>query len=836
MEVSEQTGLEGLPFDSLDEKNSRTRAMDQQYCPPKEENLTFHNGIPLYDPTLSFQNNLETPELHNMFTFTRHGSIYSSEMPLVTDQSSGSLLGTLNFSSPGAAATQSYDGQFTRGKVPNEPLDSKSDHAIHSGFPPLDVTFNNSYLESNFDGAEINQNERKDQNFISQPAFPSKQSLSQSTSPKFGSKFKENHTENTGSAPILDLQLSHVKAFSNFDQVLEVLVNFLRKYLHQIRLDEFYNLLYHSVSPQDLTNLPDFGTKNELPKESNSEAIRLCNLILENLRLSTTTQKSSEKIPVSSLNVHEALRMGLAIKIVYDAVDVEDAAISKCFISRVSVYKAYYVMCKQLMKKYPGSSKLCELQRSITLTHSQFGKVMKMAFPNLTANRLGKRGSSTYHYKGLKWNDSIIDEEIKRLVNLSLPDLELHFKRKLQAVNTPTKINYPPSVTSREKSCISDPDIRGIISLKLASKKPLYSFVSFASTMLGSECSFRSWESTPGEVPKRSHWANSTIQASVEALKQHNIEVDSLLREAEAVNFLSKQDSGFFEEVILLLRVLFNLGVPQHLYMHLYLIVSLFIFPAILASDKEIPPVEKVRLRDSLGIFVMRLEYEFVGLQLDDFCSLMSFSKIMKEMKNLSTFLEVRVKTSLVKNIIKVMTGDLGNQVNAQSEVHLYVSQIVILAVTMGFNALDWNFVGANLELGLSNETSIMNTTNSFVKYCSGLTEPSLAIPLSMTEEEQHYPTYDLPFQIFKVLARLFHESCLSEPSVSKLPIQLISFIMLYITNELQKLSFDDFAKRDHELSKETFKAWWVHMTIVQEYMAVFSEITALEAQLSTVS
>ncbi|GEQ68299.1 hypothetical protein JCM33374_g1967 [Metschnikowia sp. JCM 33374] len=99
---------------------------------------------------------------------------------------------------------------------------------------------------------------------------------------------------------------------------------------------------------------------------------------------------------------------------------------------RALIYKAYYILCQKVFLKHPEISKsLCSPQSHI-LGQSRVGILTKLMHPNLVCKRLGKRGQSKSHYIGLIWNESMVDEDTIRLVNLDITDLRDYFQDQWQ--------------------------------------------------------------------------------------------------------------------------------------------------------------------------------------------------------------------------------------------------------------------------------------------------------------------------------------------------------------------------------------------------------------------
>lgn len=119
-------------------------------------------------------------------------------------------------------------------------------------------------------------------------------------------------------------------------------------------------------------------------------------------------------------------------------------------------------------------------------------------------------------------------------------------------------------------------------------------------------------------------------------------------------------------------------------------------------------------------------------------------------------------------------------------------------------------------------ETFILDIIKCFVEFVVFGKERLLRMSNWICSKDRK--TFYLLFQMFIILSQLFHQICLSDPSISKLPIKVINCIRLSIHNEIHNVSFKKFGKRDHELSKDTFKTWWVYSSLTQEYMQILWE------------
>lgn len=621
----------------------------------------------------------------------------------------------------------------------------------------------------------------------------------------------------------------------------EVLIKFLRKGLHLITLDDFYNFLYKSRTPENTVRGEMDGNElnPEIPSESR-EVLELCNKILGKLmtpnNYSSSTSILKDWKQALSTNMFDILRIFLMIKIILDSVKVVDEdSQSKCILPRAAIYKSYYIICVRLIRKYSNSPNLLELQNKIIISNTQFGKYFRLIFPNLEPRRLGKRGNSKYSYHGVTWNNFLIDEEIKRLAGFSLQDFQNEFggllqtsqiSRQLQNQNSLMLENLEPTV-----GITSNTSFR---SLLLATKKPLYSFVDLSNTLPGCYCSLRVWKITVGKLPEQSQWSKETMEKSIHALEQYDIDVKPLLLTVQREGFSAEYIDWFLEDTLQKMHLLEGAFFCAEAFLHYYLIVALFLSPIVFASDEEIHANFKPQLSMSLIKFVTRLETEFNGISPLNHNSLMSFAKIIRKMISAIKLLLSRVKTPLAKLIVRVLGYDRQVTMDAllAKAVQRETSEVVHRALITACNALNWEFVDESLRGDPQFQRSFIQRMAalylSFYEKAMRLSEIRVC-----TAEDTEQQSCELPHQIFSELLRIFHEVFMSDPFVLQLPMKLIELIINSAINEFQNAAFNSVGSLDPELSKDTFKCWWVFSTAVQEHLSIFSEVVALSLRIS---
>ncbi|GEQ72957.1 hypothetical protein JCM33374_g6645 [Metschnikowia sp. JCM 33374] len=222
------------------------------------------------------------------------------------------------------------------------------------------------------------------------------------------------------------LQTVHSGTFGTF------LIEFLKESHDHVPLKDFYCILYTSDSQEYIRILE--REKRHVAHHLDSKWLKgiiLQHLVLESFKSPDTFQNGLLRFsPLSTVNFHEFLRNFLAIKILFGFIQkVDDPSQT---LPRASIYKAYYIICQKLFLKYPETSKsLCSPQSHI-LGQARVGILTKLMHPNLVCRRLGKRGQSKSHYIGLTCNESMVDEDTIRLVNLDITDLRDYFKNLSQ--------------------------------------------------------------------------------------------------------------------------------------------------------------------------------------------------------------------------------------------------------------------------------------------------------------------------------------------------------------------------------------------------------------------
>lgn len=597
----------------------------------------------------------------------------------------------------------------------------------------------------------------------------------------------------------------------------ELLVDVLRGLLRDIPLEEFYELLHNSTAAFPCENKPVSPIKMKVKQEG----LKICSFIIVIFGLFYLTSSSElfnslNNELFKAVNFHKFIQTFLATKIIFDLFEEVDSCPRRSnAIPRKLIYKAYCFICKKLSQNYTAVSNFPEILGNVVLGQSQLGRIMRLVYPNLKTCRLGRRGSSEYHYLGLTWNRSIIDDKILEMIELENSDT--------------LRCQVMPNEKKNDGKSHMDETLgrtNEMTGNEYGNKKPLYSFIRISTTMPEIGCPPRSWEYFSGKMPQPSSWSQKVIARSTNALRKYNIDMESFIENFEKYIFAAVDLNFLFDNFVERLKTLTDSNSEDAAYLSLYLSVLLSLFPIIIASDEEVQWEAKVQLRKNLASF----NHQLTGFAKQKSDHLTNFSHIIRKMIYISEMTLSCVPSNLVEGITNEIVMDLLRSTDTQVSVCGTANEEIILdAVILASKAYGPEFFCNNRNLTAEdNNEIIMGISKSFCEF-SNATTRSLKEECGLLRSKYlEGKKYDLPFQIFKTWVRFFHEICLSNPFVSKLPIQVIKLIAFKMNKEIQNLSFSNFFNRDPQISKETFKTWWVHSALAEEYMQVFAEIVAM--------
>lgn len=618
----------------------------------------------------------------------------------------------------------------------------------------------------------------------------------------------------------------------------EILVEVLREYLRSVPLEEFYQLIYHSTTPwpehNTISSMSD--AKDSITLKGKQDGLKIFSFVLKVFGLpymtnSTKLCKFVENKLLRSINFYEFLRTFLAIKILFDSIDEVDERIQgQHVIPRILIHKAYCLVCKKLTAGYIELKKNSKFHDKIVVGISQIGRIMKLVYPNLKVKRLGRRGSSIYHYLGMKWNKSIIDASI-------LGELELDKSRSIVPRLKVEKIKKKPKNLSKEKKLSRV----GIVNEEesynfppfIENEAPLYSFVSISTKFPDTQCSPRSWDIFPGIIPKPSQWATRVILTSLKALLKYGLNIHNFVENIEQHVFAVGDLNTLLESFIGHIEMFINANAGKEAYMNLYLTVLLSLFPIVLASDEEVPREAQAQLRKNLTVFHQNLRLQIRGLSEQESDHLTNFSHIIRKMIHISEMALSRIPTNLVEIITKDIVMDFLRPSDAQSEICGTINEDIIFnAVIIAMKAYK-SFFGEGITTLEEKNDTILGIIRAFRDFSTASKSHLVNIKETISTQALEQQTFDLPFQIFKTLTKLFHEICLSNPVVLDLPIQFIKFLLLKRNKDIQNFNFPDLVNRDREVAREKFKTWWIYSTLSGEYLQIIAEIVSIIDKLS---
>ncbi|GEQ67613.1 hypothetical protein JCM33374_g1278 [Metschnikowia sp. JCM 33374] len=617
------------------------------------------------------------------------------------------------------------------------------------------------------------------------------------------------------------------------------LVGLLKKYSHHMSLDEFYNLLYHKKPPA-LQYTKQEVSPNETPESFYLKLKEGClfHLIIkgfqnpENATGRGTT--SSTRIWKPSVNIYEFSRTFLAIKILFSSLaKVDEPYSSRSAVARLSIYKLYYIICQKLLSKHPDSNS--SASENFTLCQAQIGKLAKLVYPNIVTKRLGSRGQSKYHYIGFVLKTDLLDNDTLGLLDLKFPDLKYHFRvsnNKLRPRYKTVQCRKPHGTEDKSGFPRVPNQYSGFKSS--APKKPLQSYVEVTYTYPKMDFLPRISTAIPNTIPRHSGWAAEKMKRSIIALKAYNMDLCPFVEEFTQ-GFCNKYQDFLSNTLLQAMLNLQGYSASNVAYMHLYLVFLLLVFPMVLASDEEVPVVDKIQLRSSIKQCVDMLDAHSSNMNID-IIGISIFKRLLRKMIHLNELTSCNVKSPYSGQVIKEMVRDLESEANCglqdlggRSAYEETILQSVIISMN-GYNfTLDDGISPSTSNQSIHIVTQVMTTIFNLALKA---TDDIRMIPENATRRGLDHVPQDVAYQVFKISSETLHMLLSSDP-MSKLPIPVITFIMLHLTNSMQYASFHEFQKRDPELSKETFKTWWVFSTMFQEYISIISEVFGLSETLS---
>ncbi|GEQ71362.1 hypothetical protein JCM33374_g5045 [Metschnikowia sp. JCM 33374] len=635
---------------------------------------------------------------------------------------------------------------------------------------------------------------------------------------------------------------------SNFE---DLLVDVLGE-CQDLPIHDLYNLLYNDMHPNLDSTVPSSMSHPDSSGFLKEKALVSCHLVVETFKNSKlpacVSQYAHLQPSLPFVNFHEFSRTFLALKILSDTLEEDVVAYYKReSVSRVSIYKVYYIICQKLIARYPTLTNGFSVQQNIILGKPRLGKLMKLAFPNLTIKRLGQRGKSLPHYIGFRWNRAVVDDE-----TLSMLDLEVgEIQNKLNPSGR--KRQHPQTGNSATKAVLTKETNKETETYKKLKKttvseqsetmpspptyhKPVNSFVDFSCKYPSSDCSPRIWTILPNTVPQQSKWAEDTMGRSLGFLKGQNVDLEPLIQNFKKGMFSDDIPNGLSSTVINAIKALIAASSSVQTYMHLYLIILLLLFPVIIASEQEVSSHLQAQVRESVRNCITKIGHEILPLASAK-GDVRNFIGILEKMIRLNEIGRTKVSNISPERVIEVVAKDVkevgtskmdpANGLSLLEESYVRMALISFTAYYFDINE------GIPAESQVDNHVALTRIAQTFARAAMVLIERLKSIRSSGERLGVNAVTPDAPYQIFRLGAEILHEMTLRNPIVVKVPIPMINSMMTQISSEVQTSGFNEFGNRDLELSREVFKTWWVFSMMFQEYLCIMGEVIALSQRLA---
>ncbi|GEQ69895.1 hypothetical protein JCM33374_g3571 [Metschnikowia sp. JCM 33374] len=636
----------------------------------------------------------------------------------------------------------------------------------------------------------------------------------------------------------------------NSNNFARFLVRCLKDCHQQIPIFGLFQLLYSDKYPEYDYSSQSSGSHVENTSfcESERKGLQYCDIILERFRnipaRRVAKQTTIQKYQLAGISFHEVLRTLAAIKIIFSSVvELEYNSMSDSRVERASVYKVYFVICQMLIQRHTASRiSSTNSNETLILSNSSVGKLMKLIYPNLMTRRLGKRGNSKYYYIGLAWNQEIVTKEVLALLDLDIPSLRQHFsraaekldKRSLSESYTNTKI--PQIIQTNVSKGVSNPSVTHS---KMRWKTPPHSFVEVSSTYPESDCSPRLWKTKTNQVPQKSQWSKETMGKSVLFLRAYNIDLDPLIENFSKGNFCGGHQKSLASTFFRAMSTLHSSKSEEDTYMHLYVVILLLVFPMVISSEDEIPRYGKLELRSSIQQCIHQSEYDMPLPSDFDNRSLRAFTGILRSMLHLVDLTMTKIQADCTELVLNKMVRELETSSLVQgkdSKIHSPLEKYHLDSIILTMKALDFKFGDPTSETDEIYEIDHISSLAKVLVKSINMTKDTMSVIPTITRSEglKHVPE-DLPYQVFIIGLKFFHEFTLVDPIMLKVPIAVFNSIWCHVSNLVPACNFEGFLNTTSchpQLPKESFKCCWVLCSMIQEYLKILSEIVALSTAL----
>ncbi|GBL49187.1 hypothetical protein ACI3LY_004513 [Candidozyma auris] len=658
------------------------------------------------------------------------------------------------------------------------------------------------------------------------------------------SAYEAQPTQSKSNVDVLQSLLTEVLNVDAFN-LNSFLLSFLRKIDHSLPLDDFYNILYNPMRFDDLRSLPSIDKVDKtFPSDSFTSTISIIQRVLEAFRSpeSYSTHVSSGResdMKSSNVNFHELLRSLLAIKILDHSlieVDSSDTKVEYPPIPRLDIYKVYYILCQKLILKYPTSSNSTSLQQKLIFGQSKLGKLIKLVYPNLVSKRLGRRGESRYNYLGVRWNQDVVDKEITKLCESELFEIAEMFKvsKKTSGSAQSRSSRHQRTLEARSTKKRYSTDSLRPENLEVKAQgtfvEPHHFFPKGAFTS-------KAYLDEKLNENIEKNWFAATLKLSSDALLSLGVssaEINGLIFDEGSS---SDTDDHLLRGVIdtLIPKLLGSPDQPR-IYLHLYMVISLNVFPHLLSLRKPLHTDSIKRLFSRVTYLIQNMETEMVSVAGEKMRQqdIRNFLGILSRMIHLNKLLAAFFKADLQAYILMEMQEDIVRILNEGSkdgpnETHRLISEACI-SVTLAcrykpqFRGVP---VRENIREFLSESCHIMEkmVSEDLAQFVSNIMESGVP----STREDSHDA---LKFRFLLATLKLVDEGILNENMKSRFPAQVIRGFYSRVTIQILQFTYRAHASmlggRTLSPANPTFRLWYVLESFIQEYLDVLAELNSL--------
>lgn len=638
--------------------------------------------------------------------------------------------------------------------------------------------------------------------------------------------------------------LAQVDAF-NFNTFL---LRLLREIRPTIPLDNFYNVLYNYESYGAYSAYEQLKKiDRSVPMGPITESIELYHRILEIFK---DPQLLARQIPsfnlqetkLTSINFHELLRSFLASKILIDSlteVSVTDNSQELPTLPRLSIYKVYYILCQKLILKYPTESNSTSLQQKLILGQSKLGKLIKLVYPKLVAKRLGRRGESKYNYLGVTWNGDIIDNEITKLCEQDLPQLNDHFKNLKKGLDQQKRQQHlrRPSQHRRQSSASTAVESHKRVLYSIAPKPPFsyvephykYPLKNFSPAMLLAS----------KDVEVSDNWFGGVSQECLDSLQDVHSGVSTLISDMNSGEQFRQNHYWLLDSIISCLKDIVDCDPRENReFLNFFLVVWVQVFPRILSLDMSHDEEFVDHLRENVDVVIKHFDERMTGLPLPASDSKI-FVSVLKQMLNLSDVTRSLVSAaSCSPRIVQDMNVDVERLLDPTKATDAFegndFENVVKGCLLNSIQA--FHFV-PSIEGTLPTHQQMIEMIHNITTHIKLAVDQGLRMlvnhfdpageGLEITDQQSRH-------EFSENMVNIYDENILTGIITAPFPIPIVKNFFALLSNEFLKYNFNKHMDRVLESANTTFRHWWLATTHMQDYLSILGEIVSLHETLKT--